>query len=91
MKKLTAKKRKELEEKWQAYSYREGLILCFFLTVHAPELKRKFKSLWETSDHIFISDYYFEEEYACRYDKDLAYLCRALTLNMFLDDCMSEG
>ncbi len=82
--------RKEIEEYWVRVSDMSGDELCFFI----PEYMSKdafsiWKStIWVDIDVIYIDDYFHNDSNIQSFKdcQDMTYLCRALSLNMFLDD-----
>lgn len=82
--------RKKIEDLWMAHSARDcnhkGYSLCFFL----DDIRHKSADLFHeeiagTMKKPFISEYFLHVANG-QNEKDMTYLCRALTLNMFLDN-----
>ena len=95
--KISKTRRREIEEKWQAESlhvYSRGKPLCTFTRYHAKELVQPFKEVWNNRPRARLSYGCITPDFMCAYmgysyDLEEAYLLRALTLNMLLDD--NEG
>ena len=86
MKKIISKKEaNRLRELWVKESEKfrgEGEWLCSFFEVEASnQVFLKWDNYWNRQNRILISGYFF----TCRDDGEMTYLCRALSLNMFLD------
>ena len=83
---MTIKRREELETQWLAASrpYYQGRAICLFLGDYDSELGAIFKPIWRTTNSSIMSHYFQNNNYR----DELTYLCRALTLNILLNDAM---
>jgi len=83
--------RKEIENKWLKLSENKenGFMLCIFICLYFSEYHLNIwdNKIWMDSDHIYMSTHFYDDCVTSPIDEDsMTYLCRALSLNMFLDD-----
>lgn len=88
--KITKQRREEIEKAWvkESEKYYGGEALCWFLKKHYTEAESNWCSTWKKQEFFAIYCYFgavFDYNTA-----DLTYLCRALSLNMLLDDNTEE-
>lgn len=94
---ISKTRRRQIENKWQAESshlYSSGEPLCLFLGSFAEEIVQPFREVWigrPTTGSLFgsMTPAYMDKYLGSQHDTEEAYLLRALTLNMLLDD--NEG
>ena len=82
-------KREQIEQDWIDESSEDGKSLCRFINdkdLHYMLIKAWIE-VWysEEREHSYIHNYFYGDQERL----ELSYLCRALTLNMLLDD--NEG
>jgi hypothetical protein len=78
--------RHEIENKFikESLGFREGPQLCGF--TYRIGHKKVWDKIWKDNEYIFISDYFYFDSETKKDYMTMSYLCRALTLNMILDD-----
>ena len=97
---ISKTRREEIERNWRAessFGFGRGHPLCSFAKRHAEELIDPFKKVWDSRTPLGLGHGYmymrtpgYMDEYLGEMcDNEEAYLLRALTLNMLLDD--NEG
>jgi len=76
----------DIERDWirRSVNRKAGVILCGFLLDHDDCISDLWSDIWDTSPCSLISHFY--EVYDLADYFAMSYLCRALSLNMLLDD-----
>lgn len=77
--------REEIERAWVEESVKKlsGIPLCSFIDYSKfLAIRKAWNQVWDKQSKVYMYAYFQRESYF----SDLTYLCRALSLNMLLDD-----